>query len=84
MLTFSPEETMKVVSIPLVDDEVALEETEKYTLSLHVPATQIGVELGRNPEAVLEVLDNDGKGQDGMILKFPISTRANVPSLPIF
>ena len=63
MLTFSREETMKEVSIPLVDDEVALEETEEYTLSLHIPATQIGVELGGVPEAILEVVDNDGKAR---------------------
>ena len=73
MLTFSGEETMKEIFVRLVDDEVALEETEVYTLSLHIPTAQIGVELGQHPAAFLEVVDNDGKGQDGVISKFPIN-----------
>ena len=60
-LTFSPEETVKEVSIPVIDDEIALEEPIQYPLSLQIPTGQTGVEVGEQPNSALEVGDNDGK-----------------------
>ena len=59
-LRFSPEETLKKVVVPLIDDEIALEPKEQYQMSLQVPPNQINVVLGQHPNTALEVLDNDG------------------------
>ena len=61
VLTFSPGQIMIEVSVSLLDDEVALEEPVQYPLSLEIPASEIGVELGQYPSSLLEVADNDGK-----------------------
>ena len=58
-LIFSPEETLKKVLVPLLDDEVAPEQTEQYQMSLQVPSNQTNTLLGQYPNTVLEVLDDD-------------------------
>ena len=59
-LIFSPEEILRKVLVPLMDDEIALEQKEQYQISLQVPINQTRVLLGQHPNTVLEVLDDDG------------------------
>ena len=59
-LIFIPGETLKKVLVPVMDDEVALEEEEQYQISLQVPNNQTRSLLGQHPNTVLEVLDDDG------------------------
>ena len=60
-LTFSLDQNMMVVSVPLINDMIALEETKEYHLSLQIPTDPIGVEIGNIQQTVLKVADDDGK-----------------------
>ena len=59
-LIFSPEEMLKTVVVWLRDDEVALEQKERYQVVLQLPTNHTRVLLGQYPSTVLEVLDDDG------------------------
>ena len=61
VLMFSPIQTTFEVTVPLIDDQVALEEPIQFPLSLQIPTGQTGVELGEQPNSILEVADDDGK-----------------------
>ena len=58
---FSPGNDYVELIFPLVDDDVAWEETEQYPLSIEIPTGQTGVVLGEDPNSILEVVDDDGK-----------------------
>ena len=60
-LVFSPAQISIQVSVPLVDDAIALEEPIQYLFYLQIPTGQTGVKLGEHPSCTLVVEDDDGK-----------------------
>ena len=57
------------ISIPLTDDDIALEDIEMYTARLEIVGSpNVVVMLGIPDETVINVVDDDGKIYSGSIL----------------
>ena len=48
-------------TIAVVDDQVALEGAERFTVELTLPPGQPGPQLGSNRQTTVTITDNDGK-----------------------
>ena len=59
-VTFSPTESRKIVTIPLVNDNVQ-ELREWFVAELDLPVGQVGVDLGSPAVANITIVDDDGK-----------------------
>ena len=59
-LEFGPSDSEQCVNLEVQDDNVALEETEVFTLTLGIPAGQPRAGLGQYNTTTVMVLDDDG------------------------
>ena len=59
--TFPTESDTACTSIAVVDDRVALEGAEQFTVELTLPPGQPDLQLGNNRQITVTITDNDGK-----------------------
>ena len=59
-MVFASDETVKTVSVPIVNDGV-FENAEEFGAMLSVEAGTTGVEIGPNDVATAEITDDDGR-----------------------
>ena len=62
IVTFTPNGPKKQnVSVPIIDDDVALEDNETVTVDLTILSPSYGVKLGLHKSTEVIIEDNDGK-----------------------
>ncbi len=61
-VTFPVDQDTITITFPITDDEVGLEELERYVAMLEIVGTPRGVVLGTITSADIEISDNDGEG----------------------
>lgn len=64
-VTFTPDQTEVCLTFNIVDDDIALEETEMFSWSLTLPGDDPLVRLGENPNTDILILDDDGEWVEG-------------------
>jgi len=59
MLVFAPDVFEQCVTFPVIDDNIALEETESFVWTLELQGNPGGVSIGENPSTDIMVIDDD-------------------------
>ena len=59
-VTFTAESDTACTAITVVDDRVALEGSEQFTVELTLPPGQPGLQLGTDRQTTITITDNDG------------------------
>ena len=59
VVVFLPEEFEQCITFEVMDDDIALEESETFTWELTLISTPVGVVLGDNPTTDIVILDDD-------------------------
>ena len=59
-VTFAPEDTTQCIDFNIVDDIIALEETEMFVWTLGILTVTPGVELGDFNTTTIAIMDDDG------------------------
>jgi len=61
MFPFTTGNNTACTTITVVDDRVALEGAEQFTVELTIPPGQPALQLGNNRQTTITITDNDGK-----------------------